>query len=41
MRFLLSVLDTYPQWDIDVLEQCYDSVDMLSLHHYHPALPEI
>ncbi len=30
-------LSTYPQWDIDVLEQCYDSVDYVSLHHYHAA----
>ena len=32
-------LGAYPQWDLDVLEQCYDIVDMISLHHYHPAFP--
>ena len=26
---------TYPQWDVDILEECYDNVDMLSLHYYH------
>ena len=31
-------LSTYPQWDVDVLEQCYETVDMISLHHYHPAV---
>lgn len=30
-------LATYPKWDVDVLEQCYDSVDYVSLHHYHAA----
>lgn len=28
---------TYPQWDIDVLEQCYESVDYVSIHHYYSA----
>ena len=28
---------TYPQWDVDVLEQCYETVDMVSLHYYHGA----
>ena len=32
-------LASYPQWDMDVLEQCYETVDMISLHHYHPAPP--
>lgn len=27
----------YPQWDHDVLEQCYESVDYISMHHYHGA----
>ncbi|NLN46668.1 MAG: alpha-L-arabinofuranosidase [Clostridiaceae bacterium] len=27
----------YPRWDQEVLEQCYESVDYISLHHYHPA----
>jgi alpha-N-arabinofuranosidase len=26
---------TYPQWELDVLEQCYETVDMISLHFYH------
>ena len=26
---------SYPQWDLDVLEQCYENVDYLSLHYYH------
>lgn len=29
---------TYPRWDMEVLEQCYDTVDYVSLHHYHSAL---
>jgi len=29
---------TYPEWDVQVLEQCYESVDYVSLHHYHTAL---
>jgi alpha-N-arabinofuranosidase len=28
---------TYPQWDIEVLEQCYETVDHVSIHHYHSA----
>jgi alpha-N-arabinofuranosidase len=27
----------YPQWELDMLEQCYESVDYISLHHYHSA----
>lgn len=27
----------YPQWEEDVLQECYESVDYLSLHHYHCA----
>jgi alpha-N-arabinofuranosidase len=27
----------YPQWDLDMLEECYESVDYISLHHYHSA----
>ena len=27
----------YPQWDLEVLEQCYETVDYISLHHYHSA----
>lgn len=29
----------WPQWDEDVLEQCYEAVDYVSLHHYHVAPP--
>jgi alpha-N-arabinofuranosidase len=28
---------TYPSWDIDVLEQCFETVDHVSIHHYHTA----
>jgi len=28
---------TYPQWDVQVLQQCYETVDYLSLHYYHNA----
>ncbi len=27
----------YPDWDREVLEECYDAVDYISLHHYHSA----
>ena len=27
----------YPEWDLQVLEQCYESVDYVSVHHYHTA----
>lgn len=30
-------LNTYPEWDLPVLEQCYETVDYVSLHHYHGA----
>ena len=30
-------LGHYPEWERQVLEQCYDVVDMVSLHHYHAA----
>lgn len=30
-------LHTYPQWDLDVLQECYDTVDYISMHHYHTA----
>ena len=32
-------MDHYPEWEETVLEQCYDSVDYLSMHHYHSAPP--
>ncbi len=34
-------LNHYPDWDLQVLEQCYDAVDYISLHHYHSAPPEM
>ena len=34
-------LTHYPEWDRKVLEQCYDTVDYISIHHYHSAPPEI
>ncbi len=30
-------LHTYPQWDLEVLQECYETVDFISLHHYHSA----
>lgn len=30
-------LGHYPEWDRKVLEECYDTVDYISLHHYHSA----
>lgn len=29
----------YPQWDLEVLQECYETVDYISLHHYHIAEP--
>ena len=29
----------FPQWEEDVLQECYESVDYLSVHHYHIAPP--
>ena len=34
-------LNHYPDWDREALEQCYSAVDYISLHHYHPAPPEM
>ena len=30
-------LTHYPDWDRQVLEECYETVDYISLHHYHSA----
>lgn len=30
-------LSHYPDWDRQVLEQCYETVDYISMHHYHSA----
>jgi len=32
-------MDHFPEWDEQVLDQCYDTVDYLSVHHYHIAPP--
>ena len=32
-------MEHYPQWEETVLQECYDSVDYLSMHHYHSAPP--
>ena len=32
-------MDHYPQWEEDVLTRCYETVDYLSMHHYHIAPP--
>lgn len=29
----------YPDWDLRVLQECYETVDYISLHHYHIAAP--
>lgn len=31
----LSNMDTYPMWDMEVLEQTYDVIDYLALHQYY------
>ena len=30
-------LSHYPDWDRQVLEECYETVDYISMHHYHSA----
>ena len=32
-------MEHFPTWDEKVLDQCYDTVDYLSVHHYHSAPP--
>jgi alpha-N-arabinofuranosidase len=34
------LMPTYLEWDREVLEQCYDNVDALSLHRYFGNTPE-
>jgi alpha-L-arabinofuranosidase len=36
-----SNMPTYLEWDREVLEQCYDYVDALSLHAYYGNTPEM
>lgn len=31
----LSSMDTFPDWDVEVLEQTYDVIDYLALHQYY------
>ena len=33
-------LNHYPDWDMQALQECYDTVDYISLHHYHSAPPD-
>ena len=30
-------LSHYPEWERKVLEECYETVDYISMHHYHSA----
>lgn len=32
-------MEHFPEWDQTVLDKCYDTVDYLSIHHYHSAPP--
>ena len=32
-------MDHYPTWEETVLQECYETVDYLSMHHYHSAPP--
>lgn len=32
-------MDHYPSWEETVLQECYETVDYLSVHHYHIAPP--
>ncbi|MBE6754605.1 MAG: alpha-L-arabinofuranosidase [Ruminococcaceae bacterium] len=32
-------LNHYPDWDMQALQECYELVDYISMHHYHCALP--
>ena len=32
-------MEHFPDWDETVLDQCYDTVDYLYIHHYHSAPP--
>ncbi len=36
-----TILPTYLVWDREVLEECYDQVDGLSLHNYYGNTPEL
>ncbi len=32
-------MESFPAWDQEVLDKCYDVVDYVSVHHYHSAPP--
>jgi len=32
-------MDHFPSWEETVLQECYETVDYLSMHHYHSAPP--
>ncbi len=32
-------MDHYPSWEETVLQECYETVDYISMHHYHAAPP--
>ena len=34
-------LNHYPDWDRKALEECYETIDYISLHHYHSAPPDL
>ncbi|HYG21716.1 MAG TPA: alpha-N-arabinofuranosidase [Verrucomicrobiae bacterium] len=36
-----TILSTYLVWDREVLEECYDQVDGISLHNYYGNTPEL
>jgi alpha-L-arabinofuranosidase len=36
-----TILPTYLTWDREVLEECFDSVDGISLHNYYGNTPEL
>jgi alpha-N-arabinofuranosidase len=36
-----TILPTYLTWDREVLEECYDQVDAISLHNYFGNTPEL
>jgi alpha-L-arabinofuranosidase len=36
-----AILPTYLVWDREVLEECYDQVDGISLHNYYGNTPEL
>lgn len=36
-----TILPTYLKWDREVLEECYDQVDGISLHNYYGNTPQL